>query len=152
MGCWFTIRTRALFGEKHFKCPVILFDFQQISKHFTCVWTKTENSSRHGYPFPGIGEIVGGLKEKNVLILLKNESLRNWWRRIVVVSDTRRLVQRFTLVLDLDLKDYLFVTGMTNIRDVIPFPRTTNECRFVIKFKVSSSTTWNLNLKQNNKI
>jgi hypothetical protein len=30
-----------------------------------------ENSSRHGYPFPGIGEIVGGLKEKSVLILVE---------------------------------------------------------------------------------
>jgi asparaginyl-tRNA synthetase len=71
--------------------------------------------------FPGIGEIVGGSQRERFDVLLKNESLgideeELWW-----YLDTEGLAQRSTLVLVLDLKDCLFVTGMTNIRDVIPF-------------------------------
>jgi asparaginyl-tRNA synthetase len=53
--------------EKHFKCPVILFDYPANIKAFYMRLNEWKNSSRHGYPFPG-GEIVGGLKEKNVLM------------------------------------------------------------------------------------
>ena len=83
--------------------------------------------------FPGIGEIVGGsqreermdnLKQRMKEMNLPEEEL--WW-----YLDTRRFgsVPHSGFGLGFE-RLILFVTGMTNIRDVIPFPRTPSNCEF----------------------
>ena len=83
--------------------------------------------------FPGIGEIIGGsereerlevLDEKMEKFGIDKEEL--WWYR-----DTRRFgsVPHSGFGLGLE-RLVLFVTGMGNIRDVIPFPRTPNNAEF----------------------
>ena len=83
--------------------------------------------------FPGIGEIVGGSQREERLDVLKKkcadfnipeEDL--WW-----YFDTRRFgsVPHAGFGLGFE-RMIMFVTGMTNIRDVIPFPRTPNNCEF----------------------
>jgi hypothetical protein len=107
--------------EKHFKCPVILFDYPANIKHFTCVWTKTKNSSRDGHPFPGIGEIVGG-SQKNVLMFwLKNESLGNWRRRIMVVPRHKKIWLSGPLWFWSWIWKIGVICNWNDSRDVIPF-------------------------------
>jgi asparaginyl-tRNA synthetase len=57
--------------EKHFKCPVILFDYPANIKAFYMRLNEMENSSRHGHPFPGIGEIVGGSQRERFDVLVE---------------------------------------------------------------------------------
>jgi asparaginyl-tRNA synthetase len=83
--------------------------------------------------FPGIGEIVGGsqreerydvLLEKMKLLGIDEEEL--WW-----YLDTRRFGSAIHAGFGLGFERLvLFVTGMTNIRDVIPFPRTPQNAEF----------------------
>jgi asparaginyl-tRNA synthetase len=83
--------------------------------------------------FPGIGEIVGGsqreerhdvLLEKMKMLGIDEEEL--WW-----YLDTRRFGSAIHAGFGLGFERLvLFVTGMTNIRDVIPFPRTPQNAEF----------------------
>ena len=120
--------------EKHFKCPVILFDYPAKIKAFYMRQNDDEQTvAAMDVLFPGIGEIVGGSQREERLDVLKRkcadfnipeEDL--WW-----YMDTRRLgsVPHAGFGLGFE-RMIMFVTGMTNIRDVIPFPRTPNNCEF----------------------
>ncbi|UZO81261.1 asparagine--tRNA ligase [Aquimarina sp. ERC-38] len=120
--------------EKHFKCPVILFDYPANIKAFYMRLNEDGKTVRAmDILFPGIGEIVGGsqreerldvLKEKMKALDIPEEDL--WW-----YLDTRRFGTCTHSGFGLGFERMvLFVTGMTNIRDVIPYPRTPLNAEF----------------------
>lgn len=120
--------------EKHFKTPVILFDYPANIKAFYMRLNKDEKTVRAmDILFPGIGEIVGGSQREERLDVLDQkmeqfgiDKEELWWYR-----DTRRFgtVPHSGFGLGLE-RLVLFVTGMGNIRDVIPFPRTPKNAEF----------------------
>ncbi len=120
--------------EKHFKCPVILFDYPADIKSFYMRLNEDGKTVRAmDILFPGIGEIVGGsqreerldvLKEKMAALDIPEEDL--WW-----YLDTRRFGTCVHSGFGLGFERLvLFVTGMGNIRDVIPYPRTPLNAEF----------------------
>jgi asparaginyl-tRNA synthetase len=120
--------------EKHFKTPVILFDYPAHIKAFYMRLNEDGKTVRAmDILFPGIGEIVGGSQREERLEVLDQKIEQfgihpedMWWYR-----DTRRFgtVPHSGFGLGLE-RLVLFVTGMTNIRDVIPFPRTPKNAEF----------------------
>jgi asparaginyl-tRNA synthetase len=124
--------------EKHFKCPVILYDYPAKIKAFYMRLNDNTEPGRETVRamdilFPAIGEIVGGsqreerydvLVEKMKALGIDEEEL--WW-----YLDTRRFGSAVHSGFGLGFERLvLFVTGMTNIRDVIPFPRTPMNAEF----------------------
>ena len=120
--------------EQHFKKPVILTDYPKDIKAF---YMKQNDDGRTvramDVLFPNIGEIIGGSeREADYDKLYKRIEELNipmkdmWW-----YLDTRRFgtVPHSGFGLGFE-RLVLFVTGMTNIRDVIPFPRTPNNAEF----------------------
>lgn len=120
--------------EKHFKCPVILFDYPANIKAFYMRLNEDGKTVRAmDILFPGIGEIVGGsqreerldvLKEKIAKLGIDEEEL--WW-----YLDLRKFGTAVHSGFGLGFERLvLFATGMGNIRDVIPFPRTPQNAEF----------------------
>lgn len=120
--------------EKHFKCPVILFDYPAKIKAFYMRLNEDEKTVRAmDILFPGIGEIVGGsqreerldvLKSKMKALAIPEEEL--WW-----YLDLRKFGTAVHSGFGLGFERLvLFATGMGNIRDVIPFPRTPQNAEF----------------------
>ncbi len=120
--------------EKHFKCPVILFDYPAKIKAFYMRLNEDGKTVRAmDILFPGIGEIVGGsqreerldvLKEKMAALDIPEEEL--WW-----YLDLRKFGTAVHSGFGLGFERLvLFATGMGNIRDVIPFPRTPQNAEF----------------------
>lgn len=120
--------------EKHFKCPVILFDYPAKIKAFYMRLNEDGKTVRAmDILFPGIGEIVGGSQreERYDVLVQKMKDLHIpeeelWW-----YLDTRKFGTAIHSGFGLGFERLvLFVTGMTNIRDVIPFPRTPQSAEF----------------------
>ncbi len=120
--------------EKHFKCPVILFDYPANIKAFYMRLNEDGKTVRAmDVLFPGIGEIVGGSQREERLDVLKQkmaeldiEEKELWW-----YLDTRRFGTAVHSGFGLGFERLvLFTTGMSNIRDVIPFPRTPQSADF----------------------
>jgi len=120
--------------EKHFECPVILYDYPANIKAFYMRLNEDGKTVRAmDILFPGIGEIVGGsqreerldvLKEKMAALDIPEEEL--WW-----YLDLRRFGTCVHSGFGLGFERLvLFVTGMTNIRDVIPYPRFPGHAEF----------------------
>ncbi|VAV85992.1 Asparaginyl-tRNA synthetase [hydrothermal vent metagenome] len=120
--------------EKHFKCPVILFDYPANIKAFYMRLNEDGKTVRAmDILFPGIGEIVGGsqreerlevLKEKMAALNIPEEEL--WW-----YLDLRKYGTAIHSGFGLGFERLvMFVTGMSNIRDVIPYPRTPQNAEF----------------------
>ena len=120
--------------EKHFKCPVILFDYPATIKAFYMRLNEDEKTVRAmDVLFPGIGEIVGGsqreerydvLKQKMKAMDISEEEL--YW-----YLDLRKFGTCTHSGFGLGFERLvLFVTGMGNIRDVIPYPRTPGNAEF----------------------
>jgi len=120
--------------EKHFKSPVILFDYPAKIKAFYMRLNDDGNTVRAmDVLFPGIGEIIGGsqreeryevLKQKMHAFGIEEENL--WW-----YLDTRKFGTCKHSGFGLGFERLVqFVTGMGNIRDVIPFPRTPGKAEF----------------------
>ncbi len=124
--------------EKHFKKPVILTDYPREIKSFYMKQNQPDAEGRHTVRamdilFPGIGEMVGGSQ--------REEDLQKLLTRMAEVGieasemewflDTRRFgtVPHSGFGVGFE-RLVLFTTGMTNIRDVIPFPRTPNNAEF----------------------
>ena len=124
--------------EKHFKKPVIITGYPAKIKAFymrlneNCEEGK-ETVAAMDILFPGIGEIVGGsqreerydvLVEKMKQFHIPEESM--WW-----YLETRKFgtVTHSGFGLGFE-RLMMFITGMTNVRDVIPFPRTPKNCDF----------------------
>ena len=120
--------------EKEFKRPVVITDYPKEIKAFYMRLNEDEKTVRAmDILFPEIGEIVGGSqREERLNILQKRMKEMNidekhlWW-----YLDTRKfgtcLHSGFGLGFE---RLVMFVTGMKNIRDVIPFPRTPKNAEF----------------------
>ena len=120
--------------EKHFKKPVILTDYPAQIKAFYMKQSEDGKTVRAmDVLFPGIGEIIGGSqREDNYDKLLKRigevgiHEKDVWW-----YLETRKFGSAPHSGFGLGFERLmLFVTGMGNIRDVIPFPRTPKSADF----------------------
>ena len=120
--------------EKHFKSPVILFDYPAKIKAFYMRLNDDGKTVRAmDVLFPGIGEIVGGsqreerydvLKEKMEAMDISTEEL--YW-----YLDLRKFGTAVHSGFGLGFERLVqFTTGMGNIRDVIPYPRTPGNAEF----------------------
>ncbi|WP_163398349.1 asparagine--tRNA ligase [Flavobacterium fluviatile] len=124
--------------EKHFKCPVILFDYPANIKAFYMRLNDNTEPGRETVRamdilFPGIGEIVGGSEreERYDVLVEKMKALEIDEEELYWYLDTRRFGSATHAGFGLGFERLvLFVTGMTNIRDVIPFPRTPGSAEF----------------------
>ena len=120
--------------EKHFKKPVVIFDYPSSIKAF---YMRRNDDGKTvaamDILFPGIGEIIGGsqreerygvLEKKCKEFKVPKEAI--WW-----YLETRKFgtVPHAGFGLGFE-RLMMFVTGMNNIRDVIPFPRTPNNAEF----------------------
>lgn len=120
--------------EQHFKCPVILTDYPRDIKAFYMRQNEDGKTVRAmDVLFPGIGEIIGGSQREERLDKLEAriremnlpEAEYSWY------LDTRRFGTAPHSGFGLGFERLLlFVTGMANIRDVIPFPRTPGNSSF----------------------
>ena len=120
--------------EKHFKKPVIVTAYPKEFKAFYMRMNDDNKTVRAmDILFPGIGEIVGGSEREERLDVLQQkiaelgiDEKELWW-----YLDTRRFGTATHAGFGLGFERLvLFVTGMGNIRDVIPFPRTPQNAEF----------------------
>ena len=120
--------------EKHFKKPVILTDYPKDIKAFYMKQNDDGKTVRAmDVLFPKIGEIIGGSERESSYEKLTNrieelgmDTTNLWW-----YIDTRRFGTAPHSGFGLGFERLLlFVTGMQNIRDVIPFPRTPKTAEF----------------------
>jgi asparaginyl-tRNA synthetase len=120
--------------EKHFKKPVILTDYPEHIKAFYMKLSEDGKTVRAmDVLFPGIGEIIGGSQREEDYEKLKTrahkfgiEEQSIWW-----YLETRQFGTCPHAGFGLGFERLvLFVTGMTNIRDVIPFPRYPKSAEF----------------------
>jgi len=120
--------------EKHFKKPVILYNYPKDIKAFYMRQNDDNKTvAAMDVLFPGIGEIIGGSQREerydNLLARVKEMKLPEkelWW-----YLDLRRFGSAPHSGFGLGFERLmLFVTGMTNIRDVIPFPRFPGNAEF----------------------
>ncbi|SOD11638.1 asparagine--tRNA ligase [Pedobacter xixiisoli] len=120
--------------EKHFKRPVILTDYpKDIKSFYMRLNDDGKTVAAMDILFPGIGEMIGGSQREERMDVLKQrmdemsvpqEEL--WW-----YLDTRRFGSAPHAGFGLGFERLvLFVTGMTNIRDVIAFPRFPKSAEF----------------------
>lgn len=120
--------------EKHFKKPVILTDYPAAIKSFYMKQNEDGKTVRAmDILFPGIGEIVGGSqREENYEKLVNRmKELHIPVEELSWYLDTRRFGTAPHAGFGLGFERLvLFVSGMTNIRDVIPFPRTPKNAEF----------------------
>ena len=120
--------------EQHFKCPVVLYDYPRTLKPF---YMKVNDDGRTVRAMdvlvPGVGEIIGGSQREERADVLETRmreqdldpAAYQWYldlRRFGTVPHSG-----FGLGLERIL---LFLTGMANIRDVIPFPRTPGNAEY----------------------
>ncbi|MEM7603283.1 MAG: asparagine--tRNA ligase [Verrucomicrobiota bacterium] len=120
--------------EKHFKCPTTVYDYpKEIKPFYMRINEDNETVAAMDLLVPGIGEIVGGSqREERLEILRKNmetheldESEYAWY------VDLRRYGSVPHAGFGLGFERLLmFVTGVANIRDVIPCPRTPGSAEF----------------------
>ncbi|HRE75307.1 MAG TPA: asparagine--tRNA ligase [Flavobacteriales bacterium] len=120
--------------EKHFKKPVILTDYPKHIKAFYMRMNEDNNTVRAmDILFPGIGEIVGGSQREERLDILeaRMKEMHIPTEEMYWYLDTRRFGTAPHAGFGLGFERLvLFVTGMTNIRDVIAFPRSPKNCEF----------------------
>lgn len=120
--------------EEHFHKPVILTDYPAEIKAFYMKQNEDGKTVRAmDVLFPKIGEIIGGSERESDYTKLKSKidalgipEKDVWW-----YLDTRRFGTAPHSGFGLGFERLmLFITGMGNIRDVIPFPRTPGHCEF----------------------
>ncbi len=120
--------------EKHFKRPVILTDYPKEIKSFYMKHNEDGKTVRAmDVLFPKIGEIIGGSERESdydkLMTHVKSINMNTdpiWW-----YLETRKFGTAPHAGFGLGFERLmLFITGMTNIRDVIPFPRTPNNADF----------------------
>ncbi|WP_028298831.1 asparagine--tRNA ligase [Olivibacter sitiensis] len=124
--------------EKHFKKPVILTNYPADIKSFYMRLNEPDAEGRKTVAamdilFPGIGEIVGGSQreERYDKLIQRMEEMHVPIEEMSWYLDTRRFGSAPHAGFGLGFERLvLFVTGMTNIRDVIPFPRTPKNAEF----------------------
>ncbi len=120
--------------EEHFKCPVTVFNYPKEIKPFYMRLNDDDRTvTAMDVLVPGIGEIVGGSQREERLEVLRSNMRRHgldetdygWY------LDLRRYgtVPHAGFGLGFE-RMLMFVTGVANIRDVIPFARTPGSCAF----------------------
>jgi len=120
--------------EKHFKKPVILTDYPKKIKAFY-MYQNEDGTTVRGMDvlFPKIGEIIGGSQREHRLekLLERMQEQNLAEKEMYWYVDTRRFGSAPHSGFGLGFERLiLFVTGMGNIRDVIPFPRTPRNAEF----------------------
>jgi len=121
-------------AEEHFKCPVILYDYPRTLKPFYMRCNDDGKTVRAmDVLVPGVGEIIGGSQREERLDVLEGRMREqglepehySWY------LDLRRYgtVPHAGFGLGVE-RTVLFLSGMANIRDVIPFPRTPGNAEF----------------------
>jgi len=120
--------------EQHFRKPVILTDFPKDIKAFYMKQNEDGRTVRGmDVLFPKIGEIIGGSERESSLEKLEQriDELKMSRKNLEWYIDTRRFgtVPHSGFGLGFE-RLLLFVSGMSNIRDVIPFPRTPKNAEF----------------------
>jgi asparaginyl-tRNA synthetase len=133
-GCDLQAEHERYLTEEHFKCPVILHDYPRGIKAFYMRLNDDGKTVRAmDVLVPGVGEIIGGSQREERLDVLEQrmkdqhlDPAAYWW-----YLDLRRYgtVPHSGFGLGLE-RTVQFVTGMGNIRDVIPFPRTPGSADF----------------------
>jgi len=133
-GCDLQAEHERYLTEQKFKKPVILFDYPKTIKAFYMRLNDDDRTVRAmDVLAPGIGEIIGGSQREERLDVLERRMLDQkldpasyWW-----YTDLRRYgtVPHSGFGLGLE-RVVQFITGMANIRDVIPFPRTPGSADF----------------------
>ncbi|MDC0162798.1 asparagine--tRNA ligase [Flavobacteriaceae bacterium] len=133
-GCDFQSEHERFLVEKHFKSPVIIYDYPSKIKAFYMRLNDDEKTVRAmDVLFPGIGEIIGGSQREERLDVLEKrinemdiDEKELWW-----YLDLRRYgtVPHSGFGLGFE-RIVMFCTGMQNIRDVIPYPRTPKNASF----------------------
>ena len=120
--------------EKHFKKPVILTDYPKLIKAF---YMRQNDDGKTVAAMdilaPGIGEIVGGSQREERLdkLIERMNEMHISTEDLDWYLDTRRFGTVPHAGFGLGFERVVqFVTGMTNIRDVIPFPRTPGSAEF----------------------
>jgi len=124
--------------EKHFKKPVILTDYPADIKAFYMRQNEPDAQGRRTVRamdilFPGIGELVGGSQreERYDMLVQRMQEMNVPAAELDWFLDTRRFGTAPHSGFGVGFERLvLFVTGMTNIRDVIPFPRTPKNAEF----------------------
>ncbi len=120
--------------EKHFKCPVILFDYPANIKSFYMRLNDDGKTVRAmDVLFPGIGEIVGGSQreERYDVLLEKMKTMNVDAKELYWYLDLRKFGTAVHSGFGLGFERLVqFTTGMGNIRDVIPYPRTPGNAEF----------------------
>ncbi|NMC37458.1 MAG: asparagine--tRNA ligase [Bacteroidales bacterium] len=120
--------------EEHFRRPVILTDYPREIKAFYMKQNDDGKTVRAmDVLFPGIGEIIGGSQREEVyeklqkrIVELRLPEKDLWW-----YLETRKFGTAPHSGFGLGFERMiLFMTGMSNIRDVIPFPRTPKNAEF----------------------
>ena len=119
--------------EKHFNKPVILYNYPEKIKAFYMRSNGDNTVAAMDVLFPGIGEIIGGSqREERMEVLTERmdqigipQAEMNWY------LDLRRFGSAPHSGFGLGFERLMvFVTGMTNVRDVIPFPRTPGSAKY----------------------
>ena len=133
-GCDFQSEHERFLVEKHFKSPVIIYDYPSTIKAFYMRLNSDNKTVRAmDVLFPGIGEIIGGSQREERLDILKKrinemgiDEEELWW-----YLDLRKYgtVPHSGFGLGFE-RIVMFCTGMQNIRDVIPYPRTPKNASF----------------------
>jgi asparaginyl-tRNA synthetase len=120
--------------EKHFKAPVIVTDYPAEIKAFYMKMNPDHKTVRAmDVLVPGVGEIIGGSQREDNIAILKDrmahhgldEADYDWY------LDLRRFGSAPHAGFGMGFERMLmYITGIQNIRDAIPFPRTPKNCRF----------------------
>lgn len=120
--------------EKHFKRPVILYDYPATIKAFYMRLNEDQKTVRAmDILFPGIGEMVGGSQREERLEILQKrmEEMQIDQEELGWYLDLRRFGSVVHSGFGLGFERLvMFTTGMNNIRDVIPYPRTPQNASF----------------------
>ena len=119
--------------EEHFKKPVFVTDYPKDIKAFYMRLNDDKTVAAMDCLVPGIGEIIGGSqREERLDVLTKrmaelnlNEEDYWWYLELRKFGETKHA--GFGLGFE---RLIMYLTGMSNIRDVIPFPRTTGQSEF----------------------
>ena len=133
-GCDLQSEHEKFLVEKHFKCPVIIYNYPASIKSFYMRLNDDNKTVRAmDILFPGIGEIVGGSQREERADVLKKkmkefgiDEKELWW-----YNDLRKFGTAIHSGFGLGFERLvMFATGISNIRDVIPFPRTPQNAKF----------------------
>ena len=133
-GCDFQSEHERFLVEEYFKKPVIIKNYpEKIKSFYMRLNDDNETVAAMDVLFPGIGEIIGGSQREERLDFLEKAIEKRKMKKEYLewYLDTRRFGSIIHSGFGLGLERLVqFITGIENIRDVIPFPRYPKHCEF----------------------